>query len=1141
MEKFDIYDLDFIYQEDKLKENPRTKNRPVLILGNDILIPVVKITGTERSDPKVYKINKWKEAGLDKPSYIDFGRQELVKKAFIESNGKFRGKLSDIDIQNIKSKKFTEGLIETAKPTYTFSYKGPVYRFNKIYTVLKEPIYVIADNINHAYTLLTGKLKKQNNFSYNSNLTIDKDDIIQVTSDPFDYEVIEYNPIKKEQHKESDYIGSINNHDIYFENGYYKIDDLPIKFISEEDIRDYLEESYMNLTEKMLTEDSSTYTVFFCESDSDGNPTKFDNYHIVAESDDEALRKAMGTLVGEDEEDEAAVIDTLSTYGYSLDADGIREYLENIALTSIYGIIYGIKDSNGNLILDNNFDYYNRIYNGESPVKESLSYSQIIEKLNEIDRRCIDEDLKFYDVKTLFEDISTKLTPQDKEEIKKIIQTTDDAETIAAVINSKTKKESLDEDTEGLDISEYTQLSSSIRDGGDVYALFRKVEDGKGKWAAAKYVDGSPDIDNAFEITYEQARGQAPLSRIGEVSRELGKKLLPKNEALEDDVPYTYEQMEKELKSATNSWTKDNFEGWVGFVDEFNSAMDILSHHYENVEKLGHNHAGHGFIATRPSVYENLNEASYGGAYDIDDEMYFTKDDIVDFVDLVVERLEKEFNKTYQITDLGFNDPTHLYIELEDAEGYSFEYELVIDMRKIRKPRDIYKYADLVTDYFKNRFKLEYDFEETVPGNYNESLNESVSRLNNKEKQIYIDALKEAEDREDLEDIVHEIFFYDRGLFVLLRHFPKDMSFEDLRDKLIEIIQSTILDESLNEKLVDVSDDLQKEFEQLFDKNGWKIEAKGNTWMGDIHYQIISTGHPIEEKDLKNYADSLIKDIDVFSKKYDIPVTWNFGLNNEYMPTAGVDIYKQYVEESLNEDFNIIADNYAPGDYDKEWAIDDINSVHVNINDVVEYHVNEDADYFILTFKDGTKKAWYIHSGRYIPDDEYIDESLNEKQELNEDKIADKITSKQDTKEMTKRAIKMLKNLGSEYKDLEKEYERTYKEKPLNESATSNLRDKIIDCLDWFILMEMEFPKDQFLADSWEDLKDGIEMGLDPEFETAEGIVEYLKPIISFNKHYTKEVEDEGVFQDEIDMYRSLIRAMNIYLKDQGYDDTVKE
>lgn len=60
------------------------------------------------------------------------------------------------------------------------------------------------------------------------------------------------------------------------------------------------------------------------------------------------------------------------------------------------------------------------------------------------------------------------------------------------------------------------------------------------------------------------------------------------------------------------------------------------------------------------------------------------------------------------------------------------------------------------------------------------------------------------------------------------------------------------------------------------------------------------------------------------------------------------------------------------------------------------------------------------------------------KENLEEDKIADKIKSKQDPKEMTKKAIRMLKNLGGEYKDLVKEYKDTYGENPLDESLSED-------------------------------------------------------------------------------------------------------
>lgn len=77
-----------------------------------------------------------------------------------------------------------------------------------------------------------------------------------------------------------------------------------------------------------------------------------------------------------------------------------------------------------------------------------------------------------------------------------------------------------------VDVNDYQKLSSTLKEGGDTFAIFRKRDDGTTKWAAAKYnKDG--DLDKAFEITYDQARGFKPLGRVGEISRKLGKKILP--------------------------------------------------------------------------------------------------------------------------------------------------------------------------------------------------------------------------------------------------------------------------------------------------------------------------------------------------------------------------------------------------------------------------------------------------------------------------------------------------------------------------------------------------------------------------------------------------------------------------------------
>lgn len=272
-------------------------------------------------------------------------------------------------------------------------------------------------------------------------------------------------------------------------------------------------------------------------------------------------------------------------------------------------------------------------------------------------------------------------------------------------------------------------------------------------------------------------------------------------------------------------------------------------------------------------------------------------------------------------------------------------------------------------------------------------LDETYKHLNNSDKQIYINEIEKCEDREDLEDIVHEIFFYDKALFAMMNRFPKNASFEELKANKIAILKDSMLTE---------------DYQQNKDE-----------WGEPYSYDEV-------ERELKSITNNWT------DKEGTIRCYW------EQEKNYGLQILKKYYK------YVETSDGRTGKGEDMSWVL------------------------------------------AYSKPKEIFDESLNE-------------------------------------------------------SVTSQLQDKIIDCLDWFILMEMEFPKGKFLADSWEDVKDGIQMGIDPEFEIAEGIVEYLKPIITFNKRYNKEVEEEGVFQDEIEMYQSLVRAMNNYLAKNGYEERIEE
>ena len=104
-----------------------------------------------------------------------------------------------------------------------------------------------------------------------------------------------------------------------------------------------------------------------------------------------------------------------------------------------------------------------------------------------------------------------------------------------------------------------------------------------------------------------------------------------------------------------------------------------------------------------------LEEASYGGAYDIADDEYFTKDELVEFGEDVVDNLNS----------LGYNKAKLESIFIENNvieitvswDGNEVTVEQPVDMRRIRTPKDIQKYRVRVISKMKPELeKLGFDF-----------------------------------------------------------------------------------------------------------------------------------------------------------------------------------------------------------------------------------------------------------------------------------------------------------------------------------------------------------------------------------------------------------------------------------------------
>ena len=82
----------------------------------------------------------------------------------------------------------------------------------------------------------------------------------------------------------------------------------------------------------------------------------------------------------------------------------------------------------------------------------------------------------------------------------------------------------------------------------------------------------------------------------------------------------------------------------------------------------------------------------YGGAYDIEPDMFFTKDDLIELTDEVLNHVQEALPGTFRLEDayIGGQDNQDVHVEVEWTDtGCVYTFTQRIDMRKIRKPSDL--------------------------------------------------------------------------------------------------------------------------------------------------------------------------------------------------------------------------------------------------------------------------------------------------------------------------------------------------------------------------------------------------------------------------------------------------------------------
>lgn len=119
---------------------------------------------------------------------------------------------------------------------------------------------------------------------------------------------------------------------------------------------------------------------------------------------------------------------------------------------------------------------------------------------------------------------------------------------------------------------------------------------------------------------------------------------------------------------------------------------------------------------------------------------------------------------------------------------------------------------------------------------YNKSLNE---KLNNREKNSLIKVIINAEE-EELKNIIDDVYFYDRPLYLKLRHFTKKDSLNDKKDYLIKLLQDS-LEESYggyNYYLIEFFVDGRKYEEEYTDTSAKEALERFKEDYSDDNYKI---------------------------------------------------------------------------------------------------------------------------------------------------------------------------------------------------------------------------------------------------------------------------------------------------------------
>ena len=257
----------------------------------------------------------------------------------------------------------------------------------------------------------------------------------------------------------------------------------------------------------------------------------------------------------------------------------------------------------------------------------------IREKLNRIDHKCLDENLRFHDLRSLFEATAPRLSPQDKEEIKKVIQNTDDAETIAAVLQAKAmddKNESLEEELVDAPQEVIDELLEILENHG--FILDNTFEENPGKTMIMGDVHIQVINPDSFIEDSDEIDVQDELSKY--VTQDLIDEIHELDQ--ESNCPITWNFGINNDGQVTggldimNQWVEESLQERVSprvkgyFEPAYSERYSVRAYYDDNYRGLADSFSSDDFDEIRDKAHEYLSDGSCITVNDYETGKFFT-------------------------------------------------------------------------------------------------------------------------------------------------------------------------------------------------------------------------------------------------------------------------------------------------------------------------------------------------------------------------------------------------------------------------------------------------------------------------------------------------------------------------------------